>query len=173
MRTYRRLRVQLKKRDRDELDRVLNGGIQPVRVVLRSLALCQLHEGKSISEAAANVHLTSKAVREIGRRYEESGLERALYDKQRPGAPSLLDTKQRQRIIAMVCSDPPEGRARWTVRLIAEEAVKRKLAPKVGRETIRILLLSHEFKPWREKNVVGARTQRRVHRQNGGHLADL
>jgi putative transposase len=70
-----------------------------------------------------------------------------------------LDTKQRQRIIAMVCSDPPEGRARWTVRLIAEEAVKRKLAPQVGRETIRVLLLSHDFKPWREKNVVGARTQ--------------
>jgi len=143
-----------------------------VRVVLRSLALCQLHEGKSISEVAANVQLTSKAVREIGRRYEESGLERALYDKHRPEAQSLLDTKQRQRIIAMVCSDPPEGRALWTVRLIGEEAVKRKLAPKVGRETIRVLLLSHEFQPWREKNVVGARTQRRVHRQNGGHLAN-
>jgi transposase len=159
MRAYRRLRVHLRKRDHDELDRVLNGGIQPVRVVLRSLALCQLHDGKSISEVAANVHLTAKAVREIGRRYEESGLERALYDKQRPGTPSLLDTKQRQRIIAMVCSDPPEGRARWTVRLIAEEAVKRKLVPKVGRETIRVLLLSHDFKPWREKNVVGAGTQ--------------
>jgi putative transposase len=159
MRTYRRLRVHLKKRDRDELDRVLNGGIQPVRVVLRSLALRQLHDGKSTSEVAANVHLTSKAVREIGRRYEESGLERALYDKQRPGAHSLLDTKQRQRIIAMVCSDPPQGRARWTVRLIAAEAVKRKLVPKVGRESIRILLLSHDFKPWREKNVVSTRTQ--------------
>jgi len=155
MRTYRRLRVQLKKRDCDELDRVLNGGIQPVRVVLRSLALFQLHAGKSVSEVAAHVHLTSKA----GRRYQDAGLERALYDKQRPGAQSLLDTKQRQRIIAMVCSDPPEGRARWTVRLIAEEAVKRKLAPKVVRETIRILLLSHEFKPWREKNVVGTRAQ--------------
>jgi putative transposase len=158
MRTYRRLRVQLKKRDRHELDRVRNGGIQPVRVVLRSLALCQLHDGKSISEVAANVHRTSKAVREIGRRYEHSGLERALYDKQRPGARSLLDTKQRQRIIAMVCSDPPQGRARWTVRLIAEAAVQRRLVPKVGRETIRVLLLSHEFKPWREKNVVPART---------------
>jgi hypothetical protein len=54
----------------------------------------------------------------------------------------------------MVCSKPPEGRARWTVRLIAEEAVKRKLAPKMGRETIRVLLQSHELKPWREKNVV-------------------
>jgi putative transposase len=159
VRAYRRLRVRLKKRDREELDRVLNGGIQPVRVVLRSLALCQLYEGRRISEVAANVRLTSKAIREIGRRYEVSGLARALYDKQRPGAESLLDTKQRQRIIAMVCSDPPEGRARWTVRLIAEEAVKRKLVPKVGRETIRVLLLSHEFKPWREKNVVGARTQ--------------
>jgi putative transposase len=156
MRVYRRLHVQLKKRDGDELERILSGGIQPVRVVVRSLALCHLHEGKSTSEVAANVRLTSKAVREIGRRYEESGLERALYDKQRPGAQSLLDTKQRQRIIAMVCSDPPEGRARWTVRLIAEEAVKRKLVPGVGRETIRVLLLSHEFKPWREKNVVGA-----------------
>lgn len=159
MRAYRRLRVHLKKSDLGELDRVLKGGIQPVRVVLRSLALCQLHEGKSISEVAANVRLTAKAVREIGRRHEASGLERALYDKQRPGAQSLLDTKQRQRIIAMVCSDPPEGRARWTVRLIAEEAVKRKLVPRVGRETIRVLLLSHDFKPWREKNVVGTRTQ--------------
>jgi hypothetical protein len=55
----------------------------------------------------------------------------------------------------MVCSDPPEGFARWTVRLVAEEAVKRRLAPCVGRETIRILLLSHDLKPWREKNVVG------------------
>jgi transposase len=173
MRAYRRLRVQLKRRDSDELDQMLSGGIQPVRVVLRGLALCQLHQGKSISEVAANVHLTSKAVREIGRRYEESGLERALYDKQRPGAQSLLNVKQRQHIIAMVCSDPPQGRARWTVRLIAEEAVKRKLVPKVGRETIRVLLLSHDFKPWREKNVVGARTQRRVHLQNGRHSGNL
>ena len=59
----------------------------------------------------------------------------------------------------MVRGDPPRGRARWTVRLVAQEAVKRRLVPSVGRETIRILLLSHDLKPWREKNVVrsGAR----------------
>src|SRR4051794_5925041 len=62
-------------------------------------------------------------------------------------------TRQKQRLIAMVCSNPPEGRARWTVRLVAQEAVKRKLVPRVGRETIRILLLSHDLKRWREKNV--------------------
>jgi hypothetical protein len=59
----------------------------------------------------------------------------------------------------MVCSGRPEGFARWTVRLVAEEAVKRRLVPRVGRETIRILLLSHDLKPWREINVVRGRTQ--------------
>jgi putative transposase len=157
--TDRRLRICLSKRDREELDRILHSGIQSARIVLRALALCQLYEGKAVSEVAAHVRLTPKAVRGIGRRYEDSGLERALYDKPRPGAALLLDDSQQQRIIAMVCSNPPAGRARWTVRLVAEEAVKRKLVPKVGRETIRILLLHHDLKPWREKNVVCSGTR--------------
>jgi transposase len=103
--------------------------------------------------------LTPQAIRKVGHRYQTGGLERALYEKQRPGAASLLEGSQKQRIIAMVCSDPPEGRARWTVRLVAEEAVKRKLVPRVGRETVRVLLLHHDLKPWREKNVVRGRTQ--------------
>jgi hypothetical protein len=86
-------------------------------------------------------------------------LESALYERQRPGAAAILNDSQKQRIIAMVCSDPPEGRARWTVRLVAQEAVKRRLAPRVGRETIRILLLDHDLKPWREKNVVCGQPQ--------------
>ena len=77
----------------------------------------------------------------------------------RSGAAAVLEDSQRQRIIAMVCSSPPEGRARWTVRLVCEEAVKRRLVPRVGRETIRVLLLHHDLKPWREKNVVRGRTQ--------------
>ena len=68
-------------------------------------------------------------------------MERVLYEKQRPGAAEVLDDSQKQRLIAMVCGSPPEGRARWTVRLVAQEAVKRKLVPRVGRETIRMLLL--------------------------------
>lgn len=159
MRAYRRVRVHLKKADRQKLDDVLAGGIQPVRTVLRALVLGHLHDGKPVSEVAGIVRLTSKAVREIGRRYEDAGLDQALYDKSRPGAAPVLEENDKQRIIAMVCSDPPEGRARWTVRLVAEEAVKRKLVPKVGREAIRILLLHHDLKPWREKNVVRGRTQ--------------
>src|ERR1019366_5875280 len=118
-----------------------------VRVVLRALALSQLRQGKAASEVADHVRLTSKAVREIGRRYQDSGLDCALHHS------------QRQRIIAMVCADPPPGYARWTVRLVAEEAVKRKLVPKAGRETIRILLQEHDLQPWREKNVVHRRAR--------------
>lgn len=173
MRTYRRLSVRLSKRDRDELRELLRRGIQPVRTVLRALALLQLDAGQAASEVAGNLQLTAKAVREIGRRYEDGGLDQALYDQQRPGAAPLLEASQKQRIIAMVCSEPPAGRARWTVRLVTEEAVKRKLVPRAGRETIRVLLESHDLKPWREKNVVRGRTQRRLHPQDGGGAGDV
>ena len=163
MRAYRRLHVRLPKRHRDKLDVLLGGGIQPVRVVLRALALSQLHQGKEASAVAANLRLNPKTIREIGRRYQDAGLDRALYDSQRPGPAELLDPNQRQRIVAMVCADPPAGYARWTIRLVAEEAVKRKLVPRAGRETIRILLQDHDLQPWREKNVVYRRTRRRIH----------
>ena len=153
------MRVKVISKDQKEIRKLLSGGVQQVRVVLRAIALLQLANGVSAPRIAGMVPLTAQAIRKIGHRYQEGGLERALYEKQRPGAASLLEDAQKQRIIAMVCSDPPEGRARWTVRLVAEEAVKRKLVPRVGRETIRILLLHHDLKPWREKNVVCGRTQ--------------
>jgi putative transposase len=148
------LRIRVKKKDQKVLQGLLSGGIQQVRVVLRAIALLQLARGVSAPRIAGTVPLTPQAIRKMGHRYEQGGLERALYEKQRPGAAALLEDSQRQRIIAMVCSDPPEGCARWTVRLVAEEAVKRRLVPRVGRETIRVLLLHHDLKPWREKNVV-------------------
>jgi len=112
-------------------------------------------------------------VYEVRKRYEQGGLERALYDRPRPGAEPALDAGQKQRIIAMVCSPAPSGYSRWSVRLIVAEAVKRKLVPTVGRETIRLLLLSHDLKPWREKNVVCGGVGRRVYREDGRCSGDL
>ena len=155
-----RLSINITANDKKELRNLLSGGIQQVRVVLRALALVQLSSGISAPRIAKFVPLTPQAIRKLAHRYQEGRLTRALYDKQRPGAAELLQDSQKQRIIAMVCSDPPEGYARWTVRLVAEEAIKRKLVPKVGRETIRILLLHHDLKPWREKNVVRGPTRR-------------
>ncbi len=101
---------------------------------------------------ATNVGVAAKTVRAVARRYEEEGLDPALNEKPRPGKQRALDTGQSQPIIAMVFASPPQGMTRWSVRPIASEAVKRKLAPQVGRETVRILLESHELKPWREKS---------------------
>ena len=116
------LKVEVAKKDQQELRKLLKGGVQQVRVVLRALALLQLAEAASAPQIANVIPLTPQAIRRLGHRYQQAGLDGALYEKQRPGAAEVLDTNQKQRIIAMVCSDPPEGRARWTVRLVAEGA---------------------------------------------------
>ena len=158
MQSYHRVHVQLKGKDREQLSGMLAKGRESSRVLRRASILRQLDRGLKAAQVASSVGVAAKTVRAVARRYEEEGLESALYEKPRPGKQRALDVGQSQRIIAMVCSPPPKGIARWSVRLIATEAVKRKLAPQVGRETIRILLQSHELKPWREKNVVRGRT---------------
>src|ERR1035441_2347138 len=136
----KRLEIELKPRDRQQVEKLLGGGLQAVRTTLRALALRQMDQGQSTPAVGANLGLSAKAVWQIGRRYIDGGLERALFDASRPGKGPGLD---QQGIIAVVCSPPPGGRARWTVRLLTEEVIKRKLVPRVGRETIRILLERH------------------------------
>src|SRR5271169_4423637 len=145
---------QLSREDQKAVREILRAGIQQVRVVLRAIALEQLTAKLTAPVVAKIVHLSPQAVRRIAHRYQQGGLEQALYERTGRGSRELLDASEKQRVIAMVCSDPPAGQARWTMRLIAEEAVKRKLVPQVGRETIRVLLSSHDLKPWREKNLV-------------------
>jgi putative transposase len=145
------LRIEVTTKNQKELKQRLSGGVPPVRVVLRATALLPLAQGISAPRISGIVPLTPQAIRKVGHRYQQGGLESALDEKQRPGAAALREDSQKQRMIAMVCSQPPAGRARWTVRLVAEEAVKRRLVPGVGRETIRVLLLHHDLQPWREK----------------------
>ncbi len=152
----RAIRLELSAGDQRELKQLLSGGVQQVRVTLRALALLRIGQGFTAPQVAQMVQLTDQAVRQIVRRYREGGLERALYEGPRPGKGRVLDQTQRQKIVAMVCGAPPAGQARWTVRLIVEQAQKKKLVPRVGRETIRMLLQDHDLKPWREKNVVRA-----------------
>jgi hypothetical protein len=169
----RPIEVKVSAEDEKQLGQLLRAGIQQVRVVLRALALEQLSRGLTAGVVGRTVHLTPQAVRRIGHRYKRGGLQSAVFERQGRGAEELLEPSQKQRIIAMVCSQPPPGYARWTVRLIAEEAVKRKLVPRVGRETVRILLLSHDLKPWREKNVVRSGTERGVHPKDGRRIGGL
>ena len=87
-------------------------------------------------------------------RYDEGGLANVLNEKSRSGRPRKFSKKQETRIIAMVCGPTPKGFARWTIALIRAQTLKRKIADEIGEESIRLLLRSHDLKPWREKNVV-------------------
>lgn len=146
----RPLSIGIQSCDLVRIEEILRSGVAQVRVVLRALALRQLAQGSAAPQIAQALPLTAKAVRQIAHRYHSGGLDRALYDRERPGAKPLLDESQKQRVVAMVRGNPPEGRARWTVRLVAEQAVKRKLVPRAGRETIRVLLQNQDLKPWRD-----------------------
>ena len=167
MRKYRKLVVKLSKAVERQLGELLRAGVKPVRVIKRAQSLRLLAAGQSPPQVGRSVGLTAKGVRDIGWRYVEQGLEVALKCDRPRGGAWRIEAAEKQRIIALVCSPPPEGRARWSVRLIAQEAVKRKLAAEVGRETIRILLQSHDLKPWREKNVVRGGTGPGVPRAHG------
>ena len=107
--------IKIKSKDLTQIGHLLRGGIQQVRVVLRALVLQQFARGVTAPHIAQTLPLTAKAIRQIAHRYNSNGLERALYDKQRPGPAQILDDSQKQRIVAMVCSNPPQGRAHWTV----------------------------------------------------------
>jgi len=88
---------------------MLSGGVQQVRVVLRAVALLRLAEGVSAPRIAGMVPLTAQAIRKIGHRYREGGLERALCEKERPGAAAVLENSQKQRIIAFLAPFMPMG----------------------------------------------------------------
>jgi hypothetical protein len=136
-----------------------------------------MDQGKSNArEAAERVGMCENAVLRVAKRYlAKKDLEHALSDEERPGGKPLLNEIQGSAIIAMVCGPAPQGRARWSIRLIAQEAVHRGLVPKVSKETIRILLGSHELKPWREKNVGYSGDHSRVrdsHGRRSGYLPE-
>jgi hypothetical protein len=124
------------------------------RVWRRARILQLLDRGWTMADAASAVGTYPREVRRIGWRFLKGGLAEALGEDARPKETRLLDARKEAAIVAMVCAPPPPGRAEWTLALIAEEAARRKIVAKVGRETIRRMLHRHELKPWREKNVV-------------------
>jgi putative transposase len=151
--------IRLRRSEQARLKAMTSRGREPARVVKRARVLQLLHNGLSARQASIAAAVGVGTVHRVANRYCNGGLTLALYEKTRPGGKRLLATRQETALVAMVCSAPPPGRARWTVRLVAKEAVTRKVVATVGRETIRRMLAHHELKPWREKNVVRANTR--------------
>ena len=122
------------------------------RVIYRANALNLRHKGLSAAEVADFLEITPRTVFNIQSNYAEGGLSKALYDDPRPGAPVQFDARVKSKIVALVCSDPPEGFDHWTLDLIKESAEKNKYTDSISREAIRIILQEHDLKPWQQKS---------------------
>ena len=111
----------------------------------RSLLLCDAGpEGPawSVADAAEAMGVTSRTIEHLKKRFVEEGLDAALERKRpdKPSRPVVFDGAFEARLIALACSEAPEGRRRWTVRLLAEKAVELDLAPNVSPMTVRRIL---------------------------------
>jgi transposase len=167
------LKVKLKPTDRKKLKELMSRGRESVRVVKRARVLQVMGEGKSAEKAAAAAGVSANMARRVGKRYVADGLERALREDPRPGKERIFKPRQEQQLVAMLCGPSPSGRARWTIRLAAEEAGKRGIVPKADKETVRVVMSNHALKPWREKNVVRRGVDAGVRGKDGGRPQSL
>jgi transposase len=146
-----RYRVTLTASERAQLVSLVLGGKGAYRRLKRAQILLAADAGSMDAVIAKNVAVGTSTVYRTKQRFVEEGLERALSEAPRPGAERKLDASDESLLIAMACSEPPEGRARWTMQLLADEMVRLTVHETVSDETIRRRLGEVQLKPWLEK----------------------
>jgi transposase len=129
--------VTLTEEERRTLRELLKKGTLAARRLARAHILLLADEGRTDDEIAAALHVGRATVERVRKRFVEDGFDDALTERPRPGKAPLLDAKQEAYIIATACSTPPEGRARWSVRLLADEIVRLGIVEEISRETVR------------------------------------
>ena len=115
--------VTLTTSDRDQLEALLAKGSLPAKTFKRATALLELDRGKTFTEVAAPLNLTTVTLAALRDKYNASGLA-CLHDAPRSGRPIVIDGAQRAKITALACSTAPTGHDRWTLRLLAEKVVE-------------------------------------------------
>jgi transposase len=108
--------------------------------VRRAQTLLLAAEERRDEDIAAALHIGVATVERTRRRCVEEGVEAALRERPRPGARPKLGPKAQAYVVALACTKPPEGRHRWTLRLLADRVVELALVPDITREAIRLLL---------------------------------
>jgi transposase len=146
-----RYRITLTAEERAQLLALVQGGRGPVRRVKRAQILLAAAGGSGDARIAANVSVGTATVFRTKRRFVEEGLEQALSEAPRPGVERKLAAKEEALLVAMACSTPPAGRARWTLSLLAKEMVRLTHHRSVSVDTVRRRLAENELKPWQQK----------------------
>jgi putative transposase len=106
----------------------------------RANILLLLHKQKKDAEIVDFLEVERTTVWRTRLRYLQEGVEKSLQEKERSGQPCKYGPKQEAEIIALACSGPPAGRARWTLELLTEKVSVYKGLESINRETIRLIL---------------------------------
>ena len=137
-----RYRVTLTKEEREALETMTRSGKIPAKKFMhaRALLLCDAGEHGNpwkVADVAEALGVTPRTIEHLKQRFVEEGLESALVRKPRNKPRDVtFDGSFDARLTALACSDPPKGRKRWTIRLLADKAVELKIADSVSTMTV-------------------------------------
>jgi transposase len=143
-----RYRVELSEMERGQLRSLISGGKHAARKVKRAQILLAAHDGISDDDIARTVSVGGSTVSRTKRHFVEGNLERALSEATRPGAARKLSGKETALLVATACSNPPAGRKRWTLKLLAGEMIRLTEHDDLSYETVRRRLAEDGLKPW-------------------------
>jgi putative transposase len=132
--------VRLKEEDRDELNQYLRRGKSSARSLTRARILLLADEGRSDDEIVEALKVSRTTVNRIRKRYCEGGLEFALHEKPRSGAPPKIDGRVEAQLTLLACSEPPEGRSKWTLRLLADKLIELEAVDSISHMSVHRLL---------------------------------
>jgi|SRR3989344_9035005 len=146
--------ITLSSQERNQLKDITQKGKHSARVIKRARVLLKSGAGLTDKAIADQTDTTISTIERIRYRFFGGGLARALYDAPRTGQPEKLNAKAEAHLIAIACSDPPEGRSRWTLELLQKRIIKDKKVKTISTVAIWEHLRNRGIKPWLEKNVV-------------------
>ena len=132
--------VKLTGDEQDELKQYLRKGKSSARSQTRARTLLLSDEGLEDDEIVETLKVSKSTVSRIRKRYCEGGLDFALHEMPRSGAPPKIDSRVEAQLTLLACSDPPEGRSRWTVRLLADRLVELEVVESISHMSVQRLL---------------------------------
>lgn len=136
----KRYQIQLNSEERTELQKLISSGVASARKLTRARILLKVDEGLTKTEVSQALDVSINTVTNVCRSFQEQRLEAIERKKPEREYEHSLDGEAEAHLIAIACSAPPEGRERWTLRLLQCEMVKRKHVVTVSHETVRTAL---------------------------------
>jgi transposase len=132
----KRIEIQLKEQERQELEQLIRKGVRSARELTRARILLHSDQGQGVGQVTEAVMCSRGTVINVKKRYLEGGLEAALSDKPRPGARPKITGEVEAHLIALTCSEPPEGYGHWTLRLLADRLVELELVDSISHTAV-------------------------------------